>query len=60
MLKEYGIEDVMGDIDVNNFPMEQALIRIGYKFRKHELVMKRDVKYPHLYKIGDFHTKKVK
>lgn len=43
-LKEYGIEEVMGDIDKNNFPMEQALIRTGYKFRKPELVMKRDLK----------------
>lgn len=43
ILKEYGIEDVMGDIDVNNFPMEQALIRAGYKFRKPELVMERNL-----------------
>lgn len=42
-LKEYGNDDVMGDIDINNFPMEQALIRVGYKFRKPELVMKKDL-----------------
>lgn len=40
ILKEYGIEDVMGDIDSNNFPMEQALVSTGYKFKKPELVFK--------------------
>lgn len=39
ILKSNGIEKIIADIDINNFPMENALKEIGYKFNEKELVL---------------------
>lgn len=42
ILKADGIEEIIADIDVNNTPMENALISVGYKFNKNELVLEKE------------------
>lgn len=39
ILKDNGIEEIIADIDINNFPMENALKSVGYKFNQKELVL---------------------
>lgn len=38
ILKNNGIEEIIADIDINNFPMENALRRAGYRLNQMELV----------------------
>lgn len=39
VLKKSGIKKVIADIDINNYPMENALITAGYEFSEMELVL---------------------
>lgn len=39
ILKEDGIKKIIADIDINNFPMENALKSVGYELKKKELVL---------------------
>jgi hypothetical protein len=39
ILKSDGIKKIIADIDINNFPMENALKEMGYKFNEKELVL---------------------
>jgi RimJ/RimL family protein N-acetyltransferase len=39
ILRADGIEEIIADIDANNFPMENALIEMGYKLNEKELVL---------------------
>ncbi|MDF2673413.1 MAG: pSRTUE45c [Clostridiales bacterium] len=39
ILKSDGIMKIIADIDINNFPMENALKEMGYKFNEKELVL---------------------
>ena len=39
ILKSNGIKKIIADIDINNFPMENALIKMGYKLNEKELVL---------------------
>ncbi len=41
ILKENGIKSIIGDIDVDNYPMEASLIRQNYKFDCSMLVLKK-------------------
>ena len=40
-LKSAGIGEIIADIDIHNYPMENALIALGYRFNKNELVLER-------------------
>lgn len=39
ILKDDGVDEIIADIDVNNFPMENALKSVGYRMNQKELVL---------------------
>lgn len=48
ILKDTSVEEIIADIDVKNFPMEESLCRLGYKYENSVSVLKFNIKKDNL------------